>query len=48
MRPRRIQDSWIATGEIEDVTTEDGKNAAAVAHGRQGAGRRHERQAADC
>ena len=29
----------IATGEIEDVTTEDGKNAAAVALGRQGAGR---------
>jgi hypothetical protein len=30
----------IATGEIEDITTEDGKNAAAGAHGRQGAGRR--------
>jgi hypothetical protein len=28
----------IATGEIEDITTEDGKNAAAVALGRQGAG----------
>ena len=28
----------IATGEIEDITTKDGKNAAAVAHGRQGAG----------
>ena len=26
----------IATGEIEDVTTEDGKNAAAVALGRMG------------
>jgi len=26
----------IATGEIEDVTTEDGKNAAAVALGRKG------------
>ena len=26
----------IATGEIEDVTTEDGKNAAAVALGRLG------------
>jgi hypothetical protein len=30
----------IATGEIEDITTEDGKNAAAGAHGRQGAGGR--------
>jgi len=28
----------IATGEIEDLTTDDGKNAAAGAHGRQGAG----------
>ena len=26
----------IATGEIEDVTTDDGKNAAAVALGRMG------------
>jgi hypothetical protein len=26
----------VATGEIEDVTTEDGKNAAAVALGRMG------------
>jgi hypothetical protein len=26
----------IATGEIEDTTTEDGKNAAAVALGRMG------------
>jgi hypothetical protein len=26
----------IATGEVEDVTTEDGKNAAAVALGRKG------------
>ena len=26
----------IATGEIDDVTTEDGKNAAAVALGRMG------------
>jgi hypothetical protein len=26
----------IATGEIEDITTEDGKNAAAVALGRLG------------
>jgi hypothetical protein len=27
----------IATGQIEDTTTEDGKNAAAVALGRMGA-----------
>jgi len=26
----------IATGEVEDLTTEDGKNAAAVALGRMG------------
>ncbi len=26
----------IATGEVEDITTEDGKNAAAVALGRMG------------
>jgi len=26
----------IATGEVEDVTTDDGKNAAAVALGRMG------------
>jgi hypothetical protein len=26
----------IATGEIEDVTTEDGKNAAAISLGRMG------------
>jgi hypothetical protein len=26
----------IATGELEDITTEDGKNAAAVALGRMG------------
>jgi hypothetical protein len=29
----------IATGEIEDITTEDGKNAAAVALGRMGGNR---------
>jgi hypothetical protein len=29
----------IATGEVEDATTEDGKNAAAVALGRLGARR---------
>ena len=32
----------IATGEIEDITTDDGKNAAAVALGRLG-GRRGRR-----
>jgi hypothetical protein len=35
----------IVTGEIEDITTDDGKNAAAWAHGRQGASGRNERQA---
>jgi hypothetical protein len=32
----------IATGETEDIITEDGKNAAAGAHGRQGAGAQHD------
>jgi hypothetical protein len=32
----------IATGEIEDITTEDGKNAAAVALGRMGGNARAE------
>ena len=36
----------IATGEIEDITTEDGKNAAAVALGREGAGGRNDGQEA--
>ena len=27
----------IATGEIDDLTADDGKNAAAEAHGRKGA-----------
>jgi hypothetical protein len=36
----------IATGEIEDVTTEDGKNAAAVALGRMGGKARAERLSA--
>jgi hypothetical protein len=34
----------IATGKVEDVTTDDGKSAAAVAPGRrggQGAGKKH-------
>ena len=31
----------IATGEIDDLTTDDGKNAAAGAHGRKGASRRY-------
>ncbi len=33
---RAVMIGKIATGEIEDVTTEDGKNAAAVALGRMG------------
>jgi len=37
----------IATGEIDDLTTDDGKNAAAGAHGRQGAGRRDDGQASE-
>jgi hypothetical protein len=27
---------WVPTGEIEETTTEDGRNAAAVALGRKG------------
>jgi hypothetical protein len=33
---RAVMIAQIATGEIEDVTTDDGKNAAAVALGRMG------------
>jgi hypothetical protein len=33
---RAVMIAKIATGEIEDVTTDDGKNAAAVALGRKG------------
>ena len=33
---RAVMIAKIATGEIEDVTTEDGKNAAAVVLGRMG------------
>ncbi len=33
---RAVMIAMIATGEIEDITTEDGKNAAAVALGRMG------------
>jgi hypothetical protein len=36
----------IATGEIDDLTTEDGKNAAAVALGRMGGKARAERMTA--
>jgi hypothetical protein len=36
----------IATGEIEDITTEDGKNAAAVALGRMGGKARAEKMSA--
>jgi hypothetical protein len=35
-RPADVMIARIATGEIEGVTTEDGKNAAAVALGRMG------------
>ena len=33
---RAVMIAKIATGEIEDVTTDDGKNAVAVALGRMG------------
>ena len=33
---RAVMIAKIATGEIEDVTTDEGKNAAAVALGRMG------------
>jgi hypothetical protein len=33
---RAVLIAKIATGEVEDVTTDDGKNAAAVALGRMG------------
>jgi hypothetical protein len=33
---RAVMVAKIATGEIEDVTTDEGKNAAAVALGRMG------------
>jgi len=33
---RAVMIAKIATGEIEDVTTDDGRNAAAVALGRMG------------
>jgi hypothetical protein len=33
---RAVMIGRIATGEIEDITTDDGKNAAAVALGRMG------------
>jgi hypothetical protein len=36
----------IATGEIDDITTEDGKNAAAVALGRMGGKKRAENMTA--
>jgi hypothetical protein len=36
----------IATGKIEDITTEDGKNAAAVALGRMGGKARAESMSA--
>ncbi len=36
MNARAVIIAKIATGEIEDVTTDEGKNAAAVALGRMG------------
>ncbi len=39
---RAVMIAKIATGEIADVTTEDGKNAAAVALGRMGGNARAE------
>ena len=36
IKARAVMIAQIATGEIEDVTTDDGKNAAAVALGRMG------------
>jgi len=33
---RAVTIAKIATGELEDITTDDGKNAAAVALGRMG------------
>jgi len=33
---RAVMIAKIATGEIDDITTDDGKNAAAVALGRMG------------
>jgi len=36
MNARAVMIAKIATGEIGDVTTDDGKNAAAVALGRMG------------
>src|SRR6185312_5798505 len=33
---RAVMIAKIATGEVEDITTDDGKNAAAVALGRMG------------
>ena len=41
---RAVMIAKIATGEIEDITTEDGKNAAAVAIGRHGRWFHAERQ----
>ena len=43
---RAVMIAKIATGEIEDVVTDDGKNAAAVALGRMGGKARAERLSA--
>jgi hypothetical protein len=43
---RAVMIAKIATGEIKDVTTDDGKNAAAVALGRMGGKARAESMSA--
>jgi hypothetical protein len=43
---RAVLIAKIATGEVEDLTTDDGKNAAAVALGRMGGKARAERMSA--
>lgn len=43
---RAVMIGRIATGEIDDVTTDDGKNAAAVALGRMGGKARADRMTA--
>ena len=43
---RAVMIAKIATGEVEDLTTDDGKNAAAVALGRMGGKARAERMSA--
>jgi hypothetical protein len=44
---RAVMIGRIATGEIEDMTTDDGKNAAAVALGRMGGRARAQKTTAE-